>query len=575
MTITVVRPQRPSPALAAEDRPLKVLRRGDRYLDSSLSLALIGLMTYHVFGWVWLPILFPSMGILFALGGSVVANSLDRSPGNPWRVLKRRGIRLLPPVWLFGLVAVPIMLVAGWTHSETSGVPLSWQTMLFWVVPISDPPGSKFGDDWVTPLWYIRAYLWFLLLSPGMLWLFRHWSKRMMALPVAVVLLSALGLLPLDGRSGDVMLSMAMFGGCWMLGFAHHDNKIRALPLAKVLAGGAMLMALGLTWAFTHLDPVSSYDINNIPMAETLYCLGAVLIMLRLHPDFSWMDKRVILDKIVAVITSRAMTIYLWGNFAIFLSNPLLSLWSVTANLDQESVVGYLEMYAASALILVGFVFLFGWCEDLAARRPLRINPWPRSTAQLETMRTHKVLTVPRPSWLAEISPRRLFVVTSCLLAAAGAVSAVALAGTKTPGRTSPADAQPRYAVNPRPDTKPPANLGQGSGPAIATVRPAHAAPGVTLAQRATALPPAAPGAPMAWSPATTVPVLTLAPTVAARVPTARTPAKTTPLTIKTTPPTKTTPIATTPPATTPPATTPPVTTPPGTTPPATTTAPA
>src|SRR5674476_1187993 len=99
-------------------------------------------------------------------------------------------------------------------------VPLNWGTLLFWVVPISDPPGSKFGDDWVPPLWYIRSYLWFLLLSPATLWLFRHWPKKMMALPVSVVLLSALGLFPLDGRSGDVILSTAMFGGCWMLGFA-------------------------------------------------------------------------------------------------------------------------------------------------------------------------------------------------------------------------------------------------------------------------------------------------------------------------------------------------------------------
>ena len=142
-------------------------------------------MTYHVFGWAWLPILFPSMGIMFALAGSLIAGSLDRSPGNPWRVLKKRSIRLLPPVWLFGLVVVPVMLVAGWTHSESVGAPLNWQTLLFWIVPISDPPGSKFGDDWVTPLWYIRSYLWFLLLSPATLWLFRHWPKRMLALPVS------------------------------------------------------------------------------------------------------------------------------------------------------------------------------------------------------------------------------------------------------------------------------------------------------------------------------------------------------------------------------------------------------
>src|ERR1019366_3974486 len=104
------------------------------------------------------------------------------------------------------------------------------------------------------PIWYIRTYLWFLLLSPATLWLFRHWPKRMLAIPVAAVLLSAIGVLQLDGRSGDVILSVAMFGGFWMLGFAHHDNKIRSIRLARVLVGGALLMALGLAWAFTHQD---------------------------------------------------------------------------------------------------------------------------------------------------------------------------------------------------------------------------------------------------------------------------------------------------------------------------------
>jgi peptidoglycan/LPS O-acetylase OafA/YrhL len=341
-------------------------------------------MTYHVFGWAWLPILFPSIGIMFALAGSLVAGSLDRSPGNPWRVLKKRSIRVLPPVWLFGLVVVPVMLVAGWTSSQTAGAPLSWRTLLLWVLPISDPPASSLGDDWVTPLWYIRSYLWFLLLSPALLWLFRHWPKRMMALPVLVVLLSALGLLPLEGRSGDVILSLAMFGGCWMLGFAHHDNKIRPLPLVKVLLGGASLMTLGLAWAFTHPDPVSAWAMGDIPMADTLYCLGAVLILLRLYPDFSWMDKHVVLDKLITAINTRALTIYLWGNFAIFLANPVLDSWSVTASLDNDNTVGWIQMYLASWVIVIICVLLFGWCEDLAARRPLRINPWPRrSTASL------------------------------------------------------------------------------------------------------------------------------------------------------------------------------------------------
>jgi len=425
-----------------------------------------------MFGWVWLPILFPSIGVMFALAGSLIAGSLDRSPGNPWRVLKKRTIRLLPPVWLFGLVVVPVMLLAGWTNSETSGVPLSWQTLLFWILPISDPPASTFGDDWVTPLWYIRTYLWFLLLSPALLWLFRHWPKRLLAIPVSVVLLSALGVLPLEGRSGDVILSTCMFGGCWMLGFAHHDNRIRRLPLSRVLLGGAALMGLGLAWAFTHQNPVTSWDIDNIPLADTLYCLGAVLILLRLYPDFSWMDRRVVLDKLVTVINSRAMTIYLWGNFAIFLGNPILDSWTVTANLDQDNAVGWIQKYLASWIIIIGAVFIFGWCEDLAARRPLRFNPWPRSKQQLETMRVSRTFFFPRPPRMAELTPKRLFVVTACLVATAGTVSAMALAGTHTPGRANAGDVPSRYAANPRVDTKRPANLGQGNTGSSAVVGP-------------------------------------------------------------------------------------------------------
>ena len=484
MTITVVRPPQPpselppqptlelSPSPVAVSRPVAAPGRRDRYIDSLRVLALIRVMTYHVFGWAWLPILFPSMGIMFALAGSLIASSLDRSPGNPWLVLKKRGIRLLPPVWLFGVVTIPIMLVAGWTHSESAGEPLSWQTLLFWVVPISDPPGSELGADWVSPLWYIRAYLWFLLLSPATLWLFRHWPKRMLAIPLTVALLYAFGLLSLDSRSGDVILTIAMFGGCWMLGFAHHDGKIRRMPLIPVLIGGAALMALGLTWSLTHSGPSPFYDIDNIPMADTLYSLGAVLILLRIYPDFSWMEKRVVLDKLVTAINSRAMTIYLWGNLAIFLSNPILDAWTVTAELDEPTMLGSLQMYLASWLILIALVLLFGWCEDLAARRPLRINPWPRSTPQLATMRIRRVRAFPNLSWMAALRHRRRPIATAGFFALASGLLAVALAGTQFSGRAATADVPSRTAIPPRTDTNPPAGSGTGNSQAIVTNPP-------------------------------------------------------------------------------------------------------
>lgn len=42
----------------------------DRYLDLLRAVALVRVVVYHLFGWAWLTILFPSMGVMFALAGS-------------------------------------------------------------------------------------------------------------------------------------------------------------------------------------------------------------------------------------------------------------------------------------------------------------------------------------------------------------------------------------------------------------------------------------------------------------------------------------------------------------------------
>ncbi|MFD4683184.1 hypothetical protein ACFWO0_10725, partial [Streptomyces sp. NPDC058461] len=59
----------PSPADAAPAAPKKPGR--DRYLDLLRSIALVRVVLYHIFGWAWLTVLFPSMGVMFALAGSL------------------------------------------------------------------------------------------------------------------------------------------------------------------------------------------------------------------------------------------------------------------------------------------------------------------------------------------------------------------------------------------------------------------------------------------------------------------------------------------------------------------------
>jgi hypothetical protein len=174
-----------------------------------------------------------------------------------------------------------------------------------------------------------------------------------------------------------------------MLGFAHHDNKIRAIPRRKIIPAAVALMAVGLTYALTHQGPGTGWDIDDIPLADTLWGTGAVLVLLRFYPDFSWMARVPVLDKAVAAINTRAMTIYLWNNPAIFLSTPVIDFFPITRSLDNGGVAGHLMQLGITVLLIVVAILILGWVEDLAARRPLRVNPWPRVVQRPPQARAH------------------------------------------------------------------------------------------------------------------------------------------------------------------------------------------
>src|SRR3712207_9213952 len=123
---------------------------------------------------------------------------------------------------MLGIVLVPIMIGHGWVAvAEEGGVPLDGWALLRWVIPLGDPGASDWGYQFTIPLWYIRAYFWFLLLSPAALFMFRRWPKRTMSVPLIVAVLRGLGLgglslqgLPRRGIGG----ALATFGARWMLG---------------------------------------------------------------------------------------------------------------------------------------------------------------------------------------------------------------------------------------------------------------------------------------------------------------------------------------------------------------------
>ncbi|WP_089158033.1 acyltransferase family protein [Micromonospora sp. NBS 11-29] len=334
----------------------------NRYLDLLRFLAILRVVTYHVTGYATLTLVFPAMAVMFALAGSLMAASLDRS-GAP--AVGRRLRRLLPSLWVLAAVFVPVMLL--------TGLPFSPKVLL-WLFPISDPPANYWGGLALSPIWYLRDYLWFVLASPVALWLFRRAPLPTLAAPYALLAAIEFGILlnpPL------VLREFGLYFGAWLLGFAHHDGLLRRMRNRVLLPVAAVFGAAGLAWIVTHPGP-RGYDINDIPLGNALWATAFILVAIGRAPSgAAWVDRVPALGRAVTVVNRRALTVYLWHMPFVVALTPLVGLVGWT----PRDPVG-LWLRVGLVFVLVGVVtLLVGWVEDVAARRTPEMVPGkPRRT---------------------------------------------------------------------------------------------------------------------------------------------------------------------------------------------------
>ncbi|WP_328359130.1 acyltransferase [Streptomyces sp. NBC_00445] len=352
---------------AADAHPAPAPTR-DRYFDTLRALALIRVVAYHTFGWAWAGMVFPSMGIMFGLAGSLMAKSLDRPA---FTVVRSRIRRLLPPFWFWGFFVVLAMLIHGWMPG--------WQ-IVFWVVPLGDPPGNQWAVQAWEILWYLRTYLWFVLLSPLLLKVFR-------LAPVPVLLLSLSPILVLhflweapDNRFGSALTDLATFLFCWILGFAHRDGVLRRLKPAVVVILSLAAIGYGGWYALTHQAETGSYDLDDIPLAQAFWSAGFVTLLfwVKSHVgiDFARLTRFRRTDRIVTIFNARAVTIYLWHEIALILAVPLVDqFWNVPAFEKWLPLESQWFMFGIGWILIAVFVLLCGWVEDVAGKKKPRLLP--------------------------------------------------------------------------------------------------------------------------------------------------------------------------------------------------------
>jgi peptidoglycan/LPS O-acetylase OafA/YrhL len=372
----------------------------DRYFDFLRALAIFRVVLYHLSGWAWLPLVFPSMGVMFALAGNLMARSLKRPA---LQVVKGRLRRLLPPIWLLGVIGVTGMVAQGWGPDAEGHPAWWWLHLTFWILPISDPPYAEglpgvhgfIGADWAVelagPLWYVRAYLWYVVLSPVLLRALRAVPVVTLLFPVVLSAAFELGYLSLPGeRFASGLTDFSTFGACWILGMAHQEGILRRLP-RYVVPSVAPAVALTGLWYALHHDFGQGNDLDAMPFAQALYSLGTVALLLHLSPSWSeWPRRLRRWDGVITFLNSRAVTIYLWHNTCILVAATQWDrLWSVVVL--EQNVPWLLEsvwpVLALTWVLIVGCVVAFGWAEDLAARRRPRL--WPNGGRAGRSARRH------------------------------------------------------------------------------------------------------------------------------------------------------------------------------------------
>ncbi|MBL7259621.1 acyltransferase family protein [Paractinoplanes lichenicola] len=355
-------------APAVQEKPPAPASNRNRYIDSLRALAIVRVVVYHAFGWAWLTYVLPAMGVMFAIAGSLMAASLAK--GGARKAVWSRIRRLLPALWTFAAVALPLMFWHGWSTSDPDH-PLHKLNLVFWLFPLEDPPGSSWGEPFWEVLWYLRAYLIFVLVSPILYFAYKKLGWVVVAAPLAVLaVLHVTGFRlpdPIDG----IMWDFVTYAACWMAGFAHRDGRLHRLPVAVWVAVTAVIGGIGLYWLFTH-PTAWGFDLNEEPIARTLWSLAFVLIVLRFRPTMAVLDKVKWLSESVRVINARAITIYLWHFPLITVGAAVLEHYQVPWATFQYIV----WMLVLETVMVLGAVLVFGWVEDVSAKR--KASLWPR-----------------------------------------------------------------------------------------------------------------------------------------------------------------------------------------------------
>jgi CubicO group peptidase (beta-lactamase class C family)/peptidoglycan/LPS O-acetylase OafA/YrhL len=390
----------------------------DGFLDVVRSIATLRVIVWHAVGSPIVSYLIAAMPAMFFVSGALFCASADRRPARA--VVADRLRRIAPPLWLF--VATVWTLLA--LRAPRHGVGIAWHHVAAWLVPVVDPPANAWEGGWVSsPLWFLRALLWILLLAPVLVRAMRYAPRVMLG--VGVVSIFVIDAIDRSGalsparapRLGWMLGDLALYGTFFLAGIHHHRGGFDRWSPRRWIALGALSAGSAGLWLSTQPVPLSV--VNNSHPLHLLVGVCWLSVAFALRSPLASLAVRPLSAPVVATLSRRSLTIYLWHTTAIVVALRMLDALGVHTGWTRSLL--YATLIAGGTTVAVG---LFGWAEDLGARRrpelwpridhhrePIVVRPWHLAlaacvVAALVVSQTAIVRPVP-PEHLATAAPTR------------------------------------------------------------------------------------------------------------------------------------------------------------------------
>ncbi len=386
---------RAAPTSIASEPPSNPRTGRDPVLDLLRSVALARVVLWHTFAATWMMGI-AAMPVMFFVAGTLLP--ANRGLKAHVVVVRRRARRLLLPLWAYSATVALALTITG--HRVTSTGQLAG--LVSWLVPLTDPVSSAWHAGWLSNhLWYLRAYLWLLLLAPLLVWLARRVRMALGLCTAAIVVLElAPGAhLPVIGSGhGRVIIGdIVAYGLFAVLGIAYKQCGLeRRRMRASYLIVLAVLAAAG-TWAFAFTRGLPAGGINASYPAFVLCGLAWVSGLGACERPLRRFAGQPRVSETVTRISSRALTIYLWHPAAIVIARVLIK---------GSGPVRACGLIAAVFILTAVPVAALGWIEDVAARRTLQRDR-PGGSAQVSTV-MRSIVFVTLAAMLLTVSVPRL-----------------------------------------------------------------------------------------------------------------------------------------------------------------------